>query len=392
MSSIKHLARRLFESRWTASAALAAVLVTLGIGYMVLSTGAVSYFAAIRASNGSVSGNAEVVNDSGASGGTAVKFGASSSSDGGSGGSDGGGGDTTPPPSSPPPGSSGNCPAFPAVPDASCTGVPAGTSLTVHNGDLYVTTNGAVVDSREVNGCIYVQANNVTIKRTRVNGWCWSGAISTGYGEYTGTLIEDVEVNGTAKAGDHDVAGVALIGVNNYTARRVNVHHGGRGFNVGSNVTIEHSYIHDMFGAGDSHNSGIGSNSGLNITIRHNNISCDIGEPGNISSGGGCSGALVMYADTFGDQIGAIGNLLIEQNMFNAGAGSYCLLIYNTRTNGPYTVRNNLFGTRFNSNCGQYGPVDTLRTAGASMTWENNKWHAPGQAKNGQIIPLDSPN
>lgn len=281
------------------------------------------------------------------------------------------------------------CPPFPAVPDASCTGVPPGTTLTQHDGDLYVTTDGAVVDAMEVNGCIFVQANNVTIKRTRVNGWCWTGAISAGYGEHTGTLIEDVEVNGTAP-GDTNIAGVALIGVDNYTARRVNVHHGGRGFNIGSNVTIEDSYIHQMYGAGDSHNSGIGSNSGVNITIRHNNINCDIGQPGNISTGGGCSGALVLYADTFGEQIGTIDNLTIEENRFNAGRGSYCLLIYNPRTDGTYAVRNNQFGTSFYPDCGQYGPADIIKTQGATLIWQNNTWYAPGETKHGhEVTPGD---
>jgi hypothetical protein len=251
---------------------------------------------------------------------------------------------------------------------------------------LHVTDDGAVIDGLEVSGCIFVEANNVTIKRSKVirNDQCgWSGAINTGYGEYSGTLIEDVEVDGAAP-NSPNIESIALVGVDNYTARRLHVHHGGRAFNVGSNVVIEYSYIHDMYGAGDSHNSGIGSNSGINITIRHNNISCDIGQPGNASNGGGCSGALVLYADTFGDQIGAIDQLVVEENLFNSS--SYCMLLYNPRTDGKYSVQNNLFGVSLFPDCGEYGPVDILMTQGATLTWQGNTWYAPGEAKHGQAI------
>lgn len=278
------------------------------------------------------------------------------------------------------------CDPFPEVPDESCTGVPPGTQLTTHNGDLYVTTDGAVVDAMEVNGCIYVMADNVTIKRTKVNGWCWTGAISAGEGEYSGTLIEDVEVDGGATGSD--VAGAALIGISDYTARRVNVHSGGRGFNMADNVVIEDSYIHDIYGFGDSHNSGIGTNSGTNITVRHNNIQCDIGEPGNPSPGGGCSGALVLYADDFPGQSGTVDQLLVEENLFNSGAGSYCMLLYNPRTDGEYVVQDNLFGVSYNPDCGEFGPADILMTENASLTWEDNTWYAPGESKHGEdVVP-----
>jgi hypothetical protein len=278
------------------------------------------------------------------------------------------------------------CAPFPAMPDASCTGVPPGTRLTTHDGDLHVTSDGAVVDAMLIQGCVFIEANDVTIKRSKVvrgDSCEWSAAIEAGYGAYAGTLIEDVEVDGGAPDSPN-VASIALIGVHNYTARRLHVHHGGRAFNIGDNVVIEDSYIHDMYGEGDSHNSGIGSNSGTNITLRHNTIHCDIEQPGNPSMGGGCSGSLVLYADDFGDQSGTIDDLLVEENLFNGGG--YCLLIYNHRTDGSYIVRRNLFGSSFYPDCGQYGPNDLLVTTGANLTWEDNSWHAPGESHHGQSV------
>jgi hypothetical protein len=271
------------------------------------------------------------------------------------------------------------CPPYPEMPDETCTGVPPGVVLTPVDGDLEVTEPGAVVEGLDVEGCLYVLADNVTIRNTRVRGWCFSGAISTGYGEYSGTLIEDTEVDGTAPGTD-EIAGVALVGVDNYTARRLDVHHGGRAFNLGSNVTVEDCYVHDMFGAGDSHNSGIGSNGGTDIVVRHNEIRCDIGQPGNPStSDGGCSGALVLYSD-FGPV-----SAIVEENRLNSSHG-YCFLGYAHTTGSSLTVRNNQFGVAYNPDCGEYGPASRI-SGSAPFTWEHNVWYAPGEPIDGVPIP-----
>ncbi|HEU5223287.1 MAG TPA: hypothetical protein VFU07_06345, partial [Candidatus Lumbricidophila sp.] len=54
--------------------------------------------------------------------------------------------------------------------DPTKAGVPAGTVLTRHDGDIYVTTPGAVLDSLDVYGKVIIQANNVTIKNSIVRG------------------------------------------------------------------------------------------------------------------------------------------------------------------------------------------------------------------------------
>ena len=54
--------------------------------------------------------------------------------------------------------------------DATTTGVPVGTALTVHQGDITVTQAGTVIDRLDVHGSIIVKANNVTIKRSFIRG------------------------------------------------------------------------------------------------------------------------------------------------------------------------------------------------------------------------------
>ncbi len=86
-------------------------------------------------------------------------------------------------------------------PDATNTGVPAGTHLTP-SGDVTASTPGMVVDSLDVSGSIEVSANGVTIKNTRITvpapgcgtaTTCGNSGIHIDSG-VTGTLIQDVEI------------------------------------------------------------------------------------------------------------------------------------------------------------------------------------------------------
>jgi hypothetical protein len=76
-------------------------------------------------------------------------------------------------------------------------GVPAGTALTLNNGDLTVTTNGAVINALHVNGYILVQADNVTIENTLVTNTGTPGgfAIEEPNGYY-GLTVKNSEISG----------------------------------------------------------------------------------------------------------------------------------------------------------------------------------------------------
>ena len=45
-----------------------------------------------------------------------------------------------------------------------------GTKLTVHQGDLNVTTAGAVIDGLEIHGLLIISAPDVVIKNSRILG------------------------------------------------------------------------------------------------------------------------------------------------------------------------------------------------------------------------------
>jgi hypothetical protein len=268
---------------------------------------------------------------------------------------------TSPPSTSPPPPPTTTTTttttlARASYPGPTNTGVPAGTSLRP-SGGFTVTQQGAVIEGLDVQGCIQVRASNVTIRRTRVRGSCFNGAIDTGYGDVSGVLIEDVELDG-----GNQNANAALLGNSGFTCRRCNIHHGGSGIRMTSNVVIEDSWVHDLYGADDSHNSGVGSNGGSNFTLRRNNIDC-----GTLPN---CSGAFVLYGD-----FNPITNVLAEGNLFNGGG--FCVYAGSvTGKNYPLasTVRfhNNAFGRSVFARCGYYGPVHSW--AGGAHEWTGNFW------------------
>jgi hypothetical protein len=113
------------------------------------------------------------------------------------------------------------------------------------------------------------------------------------------------------------------------------------------------------------------SNGGDGFVVRHNTLSCDVGTPGNASTGGGCSGGVVLLGD-----FGPITNVVVDNNLINGGA--YCMYAgsspekpYPSATNVQIT--NNRFGRALYSNCGVYGPV-TAFTPNAGDTFTGNAW------------------
>jgi len=105
-------------------------------------------------------------------------------------------------------------PAQSGYPNASNTGVPAGTKLTTYSGPCTVTADNTVIDSKTVNCDLQIKAKNVTIKRSKVNGLVGTSETTP----YSFTL-EDSEV-------DAGFGQYAAVGTTNITLLRANVHGG----------------------------------------------------------------------------------------------------------------------------------------------------------------------
>lgn len=289
---------------------------------------------------GTPSGNVSVVADTGASAGNAVKFGMV----------------TTPPPTG-----SSRCPAYPAFPDASCTGVIAGTQLTNCSSNI-TQANAVYTNCLFQNGlALGTNAKNVKITNSRIMGTIY--AVSPNIYDMN-LVMTDVEING----GNSDADG--LGGIFGYTCIRCNMHNASKGF-AGGNFHIEDSYIHDMYGVrsctkfpGDcqSHNEAILPFDGDSVLL-HNTIQANYNAA---STGGGMSAAIAIY--THGTFWGSKDNIRIEKNLITNTESPYCMYLGNTSdTDGnPSGIRiiDNVFGY-----CTEF--LGWLR--GNGNVWTNNR-------------------
>jgi hypothetical protein len=132
-------------------------------------------------------------------------------------------------------------PQPPERPGPDNTGVPKGTELSLST--TVVTTHPfQLIQGRDITGMVKVQHDNVTIRGCRIRASDTAAPsdypikIAAGV---TGTVIEDCEIDGNGRTN----VGVAFKG---YTARRCNIHGSADGIRADGNVTLEHSWVHDL--------------------------------------------------------------------------------------------------------------------------------------------------
>ncbi|MFI7636464.1 hypothetical protein [Nonomuraea sp. NPDC049400] len=242
-----------------------------------------------------------------------------------------------------------NCALKPSqcgYPDATNTGVPAGTKLKVVNGDLTVTKAGAVIEGKDIRGCVLVKAPNVTIRRSKVTctGHYAIGSFIETY-KGGGLLLEDVEVD----CRNHNTTGVGSYGT---TARRLNVHGCENGFDIDDTTSVLDSYIHDLYEGATGHADGIQLAGGSNIRIMRNTIYA----PGGTS-------AIISHPTNNA-------NVLVENNLLAGGA--YTLYCPRDRSRA-YRVIGNRFGRNFSGKSGAYGAWTDCRKAAVVRDnfWDN---------------------
>jgi hypothetical protein len=253
-------------------------------------------------------------------------------------------------------------PVTPTVirPGSANTGVPAGTHLTVHNGDMTITTAGATYDSLDVHGFVTIKAPNVTIKRSIIRGGVATsgnpGLVTASLASATNFRLEDSEL-----VPEHP--SVAIDGMRgfNYTLLRVDIHGTVDGAKViGNNVNIQNSWIHGTVsyahdpyqGGGATHNDAIQVLNGHNVHITGNTIA------------GGTNSALQV---TQGN--GSVGDFSFNGNWADGGACTVNLADKPLATMSTISVNSNIFGhTSVYANCAiVYSP-------GVSMSHTGNTW------------------
>ncbi|TFB74808.1 hypothetical protein E3O06_06825 [Cryobacterium glaciale] len=235
------------------------------------------------------------------------------------------------------------------MPGASNTGVPSGTALTVHNGDINVTKAGTVLDGLDIRGLVKISAANVTIKNSIIRGRSMNGpgALINNLGGFSNLVVTDTELSPSAASPDAN----GIYGYN-FTATRVNINNAIDGIHVtGSNVVIQDSWIHDNMhylkdpnqGGSPSHDDSIQVQSGNNITVAGNRLTDSH------------SAAVQITQDR-----GKVSNFAFTDNFANGGA---CTVNIAEKSYGPIqgaVITDNTFGRDSRlANCAVIAPTTT---------------------------------
>jgi hypothetical protein len=173
------------------------------------------------------------------------------------------------PPASAPPIIGGRPGAWPGPAN---TGVPAGTALTVHAGDLMSSRAGQVIDAVDVrNGSIIVQHDNVTVRRSKVTASATANGPTGVYilDGHHGVTVEDCEIDMA------DVPGGTGVGYAGLTVQRCNIHNAEKGIQIGDSMTALDNWVHDPYTGGNAHTEDVaifGTNVAVQSVVRHNTL------------------------------------------------------------------------------------------------------------------------
>jgi hypothetical protein len=243
------------------------------------------------------------------------------------------------------------------VPGEGNTGVPAGTTVTQHRGDLVITRAGATYDKLDIHGFVDVQAANVKITNSIIRGGVatsYRGVINSTSSAAKNFVLEDSEI-----IPEHpDVKLDGIIG-GNYTLRRVEIDGGvdtAKAFK--DNVSIQSSWLHGTQyflhdanqSGGPTHNDGVQVLGGTNISLTGNLIE-------------GANNAALMVSQTTAPTVG----LVIKNNWLRDGGCTVNIVPKNLSSIGPITMTGNVFGgTTRVAGCA------VARTASTTLLASNN--------------------
>jgi hypothetical protein len=258
------------------------------------------------------------------------------------------------------------------MPGATNTGVPAGTSLTPHSGDVAVHADGTVIDGWDLTGSLDVYANNVTITNSRITSTNWWGVnLRAGY---TGLKVVHSTIVGVAGRGvDHggedygisSADGSVEVGAADISrfSSLVSV---GRG-------TVHDSYLHDPQPiAGSGGTNGVIADAATHLVIRHNTVINQTPE----DSGTTC--AVGLFTDH-----GPVNDVVVDGNLL--AGGSYAFYGGDDKAT-QVRVTGNRFSTVVFGNGGFYGPFAHWNAGGSGNLWRDNTW-ADGPSNGHPVNP-----
>ena len=277
-----------------------------------------------------------------------------------------------------------NCAATPSkcgYPDATNTGVPAGTTLKsvpaqVSSGPgwyyntatkaVIVTGNGTVLSGLSIPGVLTITASNVTVKNVQVVA---GGTFSIRLQHTTGVTIENSTVSGqNATTGRVNVAIADVYGDSTGMVIKDNNVSFFRTAMQISNGLVQGNYIHNPGYIAGDHTNGVVTNGGNGpMVIENNTIFNSLGQTDAISLDAATSGLPVA-------------NQTVENNLL--AGGGYTIYAGNGHgnTTSNIVIKGNRFGQHYYPKSGQFGPDVNFNPTGKGNLWSGNFWDTTGQA------------
>ncbi len=243
-----------------------------------------------------------------------------------------------------------------SMPGPDNTGVPAGTALRVHRGNLVITTPGTVISGLDIRGSVDVRARNVTIRNSIIRGDAAGNHdfLVRSASDTANVTITDSEL--AASVQNHRVNGLRGWNIN---AARLDIHHviDPAHFWGSGNVQLRDSWIHDTlhyandpgWGGKPSHDDGVQIQGGSGYWITGNRIE------------DAHNAAIMMTQDN-----GVLRNVMIRDNFLDHGA---CTVNIAQKSRGPLQnidIRDNVFGANSVHNC------QIIRPSAGDITTTNN--------------------
>jgi hypothetical protein len=277
-----------------------------------------------------------------------------------------------------------NCAAKPSTcgyPDATNTGVPAGTTLKsvpsqVSSGPgwaynaatdaVVVKVNGTVLSGLNISSNLTISASNVTVKNVQV---VTDGTFGISLTHTTGVTIENSTISGqNATTGRVDSAIKDVYGDSTGMVIKDNNISRFRTAMQLSNGLVDGNYIHDPGYIAGDHTNGVVSTGGTKtLVIQNNTIFNSIGQTDAITVNSAKSGMPVA-------------NQTIQNNLI--AGGGYAIYggtnLGNTTSN--IVIKGNRFAQIYYPKSGQFGPVAYFASTGKGNVWSGNIWDTTGQA------------
>ncbi len=247
-------------------------------------------------------------------------------------------------------------PARFGMPDATTTGVPAGTPLTAYKGPMTITTPGVVIENVIIDGTLTIAADNVTIRNCIIRNFDNWGILSN---NADNTRVEYCDIDGS---GSTRTSGLGIGGGTNSAIIGCDISGMVIGIQLFGRAEVKDNFIHDLADTSsnpdDRHFDGITVFGGQNgSVIEHNTISMPTGS----------GGTAAVFIKT---EFGSIDNVQVRNNLMT-GDPSYTVYVESTtRPITNVTVENNYVERGI---YGYFNVVNSTPIIRNNVQWDNQK-------------------